>query len=376
MKRNTLTLIAITVLAVIAFCACNIDADEGIYSQVVTEPEDSDITVLNYLGYKKDSDGNSIYYYLSNEGVFKYTVKSGESIESSSNATKKLFSSSKGNIIRSASYYNDNSVEGMLVLTQTADLSTTLTFYTYDSTTDTYDSGTELEGYFSGLLVNGLFYGKQKHLDSDNKAYYKYGIYYFDGSAVNETDIISTNTLEITPIESENYAFFDVTESSEHTFYVINSDSPSTPVINVAGNSNQYVGFHHISYNSSDIYLLLDKTDNGSYAYKLSASGVDDWFTLKSALEHQNIPQSCTFIYDDKIYIKCSSFFDIYDLNEESISATQTNFASELRLTEITNIKAEDETNSPGIFIVGTDESFLYRMDLSSSPSTASSFYY
>ncbi len=375
MKRNTLTLVAVAILLAIALCACNIDASEGIYSQVVTEPDDTNITISAYLGYNKDSSGNSHYYYLSNEGVFRYTVNSGDTIESSSNTIKELFASSKGNVIRKASYYNDGSAEGFLILTKNADLSTTLTYYAYDSTNDNFDSGTELEGYYDKLLVNGLFFGKKAYVDSESNTYYKYGVFYFDGSAVAETDIISTNVLEITAMESENYAFFDVTESSEHTFYVVDADSPSAAVLSATGDSSLYVGFQHISYNESDIYMLLDKTDSGSYAYKLTSTGVESWFTLNSTLEHENTPQSCSFVYDDKIYIKCSSFFDIYDLSEETVTSTQTNFASELRLAEITNIKAEDETNSPGVFIVGTDESFLYQVDLSASPSTASNFY-
>lgn len=350
MKRNTLTLITIALLAAIALCACNMDATDGIYSEVASSTESKDVVMNSYLGKYSDE-----YYYLADDGVFK---------KGSSTA---LIASTRGKIIRSASL--DESTGDILILVQDRD-SLKGQIYLCTAAND-YAIGDPInDNNYTGLLVNGIIVktefddeNNENKVDVSNS-----GIYY--GSSA--TEVVSGVSVEYY-LETEEYAFFSVKDSSDaYKFYVFKDGSA---LFNVDGDATQYVGFQPLS-DSTFVLVSYNSSNNQFNAYQLiESSGVakKSWFTLKDTLRHTKGSQAASFCYthDTSTYmvIKCNNYFDRVDvtdtaetnMDDKVTSLSTTGFASDLRTTEITNIK---KTSTDNVFIVGTYDSLLYQIDL------------
>ena len=67
--------------------------------------------------------------------------------------------------------------------------------------------------------------------------------------------------------------------------------------------------------------------------------------------------------------IKCRNYFDIIDVTDTaatgiSVKPLSTGFATDIRTTEVTNVK---KTATDNVFIAGTYDSLLYQIDMSAS---------
>lgn len=344
MKRNTLTLITIALLAAIALCACNMDATDGIYSEVASSTESKDVVMNSYLGKYSDE-----YYYLADDGVYK------------NGSSTALIANTSSKIIRSASL--DESTGDILILVHDRE-SLKGQIYLCTAAND-YAIGDPInDNNYTGLLVNGVIV--KKEFDDENKVdVSNSGICY--GSSA--TEVVSGVSVEYY-LETEEYAFFSVKDSSDaYKFYVFKDGSA---LFNVDGDATQYVGFQPLS-DSTFVLVSYNSSNNQFNAYQLiESSGVakKPWFTLKDTLRHTKGSQAASFCYthDTSTYmvIKCSNYFDIVDVTDKeatdiSVTSLSTGFATDLRTTEVTNIK---KTSTDNVFIVGTYDSLLYQIDL------------
>ena len=335
MKRNTLTLITIALLAAIALCACNMDATDGIYSEVASSTESKDVIMISYLGTYGDE-----LYYLADDGVYK------------NGSSTALIANTSSKIIRSASL--DESTGDILIFVHDRE---SLKGQIYLCTAaDNYAIGDPInDTNYTGLLANGVFFNES-------------GIYYGSSAAEVKTGVSVEYYLE-----TEEYAFFSVKDSSDaYKFYVFKDGSA---LFNVDGDATQYVGFQPLS-DSTFVLVSYNSNNNQFNAYQLiESSGVakKSWFTLKDTLRHTKGSQAASFCYthDTCTYmvIKCNNYFDRVDvtdtaetnMDDKVTSLSTTGFASDLRTTEVTNIK---KTSTDNVFIVGTYDSLLYQIDL------------
>lgn len=332
MKRNTLTLITIALLAAITLCACNMDATDGIYSEVASSTESKDVIMISYLGTYGDE-----LYYLADDGVYK------------NGSSTALIANTSSKIIRSASL--DESTGNILILLQDRN---TLKAQIYQCTAaDNYAIGDPInDTNYTGLLANGVFFNES-------------GIYY--GSSATEVKTgVSVNYY----LETEEYAFFSVLDSdSNYKFYVIKDGAAS--ISDVAGDDTKYVGFQPLSDGSTYVLISYDSSKSVFRGYQFTSSGVGDaWFKLNSSIPYAYASQAASFCYtqDTSTYmvVKCSNYFDIVDVTDKeatdiSVTSLSTGFATDLRTTEVTNIK---KTSTDNVFIVGTYDSLLYKIDL------------
>lgn len=74
-----------------------------------------------------------------------------------------------------------------------------------------------------------------------------------------------------------------------------------------------------------------------------------------------------SFIYNDEIYFKCTSYFEKIKTDNET-EQINTGFAANLRTAEITNILPAK--NDDGKFVAGTKSSMLYLIDLVNNTSS------
>lgn len=340
MKRNTLTLITIALLAAIALCACNMDATDGIYSEVASSTESKDVIMNSYLGKYSNE-----YYYLADDGVYK------------NGSSTALIANTSSKIIRSASL--DESTGNILILLQDRK---SLKAQIYECTAaNDYAIGAPInDTNYTGLLANGVFFNES-------------GIYY--GSSATEVKTgVSVNYY----LETEEYAFFSVLDSdSNYKFYVIKDGAAS--ISDVAGDDTKYVGFQPLSDGSTYVLISYDSSKSVFRGYQFTSSGVgDEWFKLNSSIPYAYASQAASFCYtqDTSTYmvVKCSNYFDIVDVTDKaatdiSVTSLSTGFATDLRTTEVTNIKKTDTDN---VFIVGTYDSLLYKIDLTADDITNS----
>ncbi len=333
-KLSTIVLILAVLSLLVLTVACNLDAADGIYSEVASSTERTDVVTRSFVGKHSDK-----YYYLSDEGLFR--LDDG-----------RILSNTDGHIIRSA--YLDAS-GNIVVLTQ--DAATRKAGLTYHAANGSgYDDPVVIsEGTaFRGLLTNGLAYGTDS-TDTGN-------IYKISGSTatakVSDVDVVYA-------LESDDYAFFSVkNDADEYVFYVLDSDG--NVQVNIPGSSTAYIGFQPRGTTGDYMLLSYDSSKNTFKAYKLTSTGIteDPWFTLNSSIQYAYSTQAASFYYvkDTKEYIavKCSSYFDIYNITDNTVESIDKGFATTLRTAEITNIKRM----SGLVFVCGTKSSMLYEIDM------------
>ena len=184
--NSTILVLALSLIAAVALCSCNLDATDGIYSEIADSTESTSVTVKAYLG-KFDS----YYYYLTDSEICK--------IDDNGNSST-LFSSSETSVIRAASLSSDGS---LLILRQNINadgslLGSTLSYSAFNGTG--YDNPAQVEGSFNGLLVNGLFF------DST-------GIYRYTGGAKSQIETGGNVSVQYFLVNGD-YAFFCVTDAN------------------------------------------------------------------------------------------------------------------------------------------------------------------
>ena len=132
--KTTILSLALILIAALALCSCNLDATDGIYSEIADSTESTNVTLKAYLGQY-----NSEYYYLTDEAVCK--IGSSDAV----------FGSGNGSIVRNASL--DSAAGSFLVLREnTSTLQSSLSYYA------TAESDSSELGQYNGLLTNGLFF--------------------------------------------------------------------------------------------------------------------------------------------------------------------------------------------------------------------------
>ena len=155
--RTTILALAVTLVTALALCSCNLDATDGIYSEIAASTESTNVTLKAYLGQY-----SSEYYYLTDDSVCKIDGNGNTSV---------LFSSTRTAIIRAASLSSDGSI---LVLKQNMDVNGTpkgSALYYNKLSGLSYANPVPIEGSFNALLVNGLFYDSSYiyHYEDDTK---------------------------------------------------------------------------------------------------------------------------------------------------------------------------------------------------------------
>jgi len=141
------------------------------------------------------------------------------------------------------------------------------------------------------------------------------------------------------------------------------SESPTT-----------YIGFQAID--ASNFVLLQYESSNSKLeAYKMSATEIaaDPYVTLQSSVPYEYSAQAMSFIYNDEIYFKCTSYFEKIKTDNEETEQINTGFAANLRTAEITDILPAldtDGTKRDGYFVAGTKSSMLYLIDLVNNTSS------
>ena len=341
MKRYIL--IIITIIAAL-LVSCNIDATDGIYSEAAASTESTSVTTRGYLG---QFDG--AYYYLTDDGVFKIGQDSA------------LFADDPENkdaaIIRSASL---NQTDGSLLIlwqNKKPEDGAVVKHYTFNGTS--YDAPVDVEGKFTNLLTNGLYY--------NNTGIYKYGS--ADSLVADIQSVMYT-------LISGDHTFFCVKDTSDnYKYYVINA-SGAIEVSGIGADTKYttYIGFQAIS--PTEYVLLYYRTKNSKLeAYKMSTTEIaaDPYVTLKSSVPYASSTQAMSFIYNDEIYFKCTSYFEKIKTDNET-EQINTGFAANLRTAEITNIlpaKNDDGTIIDGKFVAGTKSSMLYLINLTTDPTSS-----
>lgn len=346
-SKTSFIALAVILTAAIALCSCNLDATDGIYSEIADSTPSTSVTVKAYLG-----QFNSEYYYLTDSEVCK--------INDDGNSTV-LFSSTETSIIRAASLATDGSI---LILKQNVETDGTLKgsslyYNAYSGTA--YAEPLLVEGSFNGLLVNGLFY--------DSTSIYRYS------GGKSQIDTGGNVSIQYYLVTGD-YALFSVTDdSSNYKIYVIKaSDGTKLFDDGITGSSDKtYIGFQPLPSGTDFVLLNYDRSKAKSNLYLLSAGDTevtsDIYTTLKSSIPYAYGSQTVSFIYteEEKTYIvfKCSSYFDKVRVSEDEtdgeVTQVSTGFASNLRTTDITNVL---ETSTAGVFIVGTVDSMLYELDM------------
>ena len=338
-KKITILALAMTLITAIVLCSCNLDATDGIYSEVADSTESTNVTLKAFLGIYNDE-----YYYLSDDAVSKI------------GSQDPLFSSSGDIIIRGASL---NAGAFLVLKENRSTLKGTITYYA-DATAE----GSDLEGNYNVLLPNGLFY------DSTN-------IYRYSGGIA--TPIVSDVIIQYTLVNGD-FAFFSVKDGDGNfKFYVINAEG--TVLFNgIEGSSKTYIGFQALPGGHDFMLLNYDNSTAKSNLYLLangaSQVSTDVYGTLKSSIPYAYSTQVSSFFYNDGendyIIFKCTSYFDMVLVSDDpetkgTVTQVSTGFAANLRTADITNILA---TDTDGIYIAGTVDSMLYRMDMPNDTST------
>ena len=343
-------LIIITIIAAL-LVSCNIDATDGIYSEAAASTESTSVTTRNFLG--QNSSGQ--YFYLTDEGVFKIGTENA------------LFSSTETKVIRGASLCDD--AGSLLILRQNSTPSdgAVISYHAFNGTS--YDAAVDVEGKFNGILTNGLYYNNAVY---DGETITKNGGIYKYGSAAS---LVADIKSIMYTLVSGDYAFFCVKDTSDnYKFYVINADgSIEVDGIGESESPTTYIGFQAI--NASNFVLLQYKSNNSKLeAYKISENKIaaDPYVTLQSSVPYEYSAQAMSFIYNDEIYFKCTSYFEKIKTDNET-EQINTGFAANLRTAEITDILPALDTDGnvrDGYFVAGTKSSMLYLIDLVNNTSS------
>ena len=339
--KSTILALALILITAIVFCSCNLDATDGIYSEIADSTESTNVTVKSYLGQYSGE-----YYYLTDEAVFKI------------GSSDPIFKGTDTSIVRGASLI-DTAAGAFLVLRENREtLQAELSYYANP------EAEAAVLGSFNGLLANGLFYDSTK-------------IYRCNAGAAEA--VVSDVSVQYS-LTTGDYSFFSVRDAeSNYKFYVIKADG--TVVFNgITGTSKTYVGFQPLPGETDFLLLNYDSSKAKSNLYLLESGDsevtTDVYTTLKSSIPYAYSTQAASFIYTDAesntyIVFKCSSYFDKVKISaeesERTVTQISTGFAANLRTAEITNIL---DTDTAGVFIAGTVDSMLYEINVNEDTST------
>ena len=337
--KTTILSLALILIAALALCSCNLDATDGIYSEIADSTESTNVTLKAYLGQY-----NSEYYYLTDEAVCK--IGSSDAV----------FGSGNGSIVRSASL--DSAAGSFLVLREnTSTLQSSLSYYA------TAESDASELGQYNGLLTNGLFF--------DGTTIYRCNA----GAAAAVVENVRVQYYLVTG----EYAFFSVKDNDGNfKFYVIKSDGTKL-FDGITGTSKTYVGFQPLPSGKDFILLNYDSSKAKSNLFLLAEGDTEVtsevYTTLKSSIPYAYATQTPSFLYteDEKTFIvfKCSSYFDKVrvsaDESDGEVTQISTGFAANLRTADVTNILSTDTAN---VFIAGTVGSMLYEINMNEDSST------
>ena len=337
--KTTILSLALILIAALALCSCNLDATDGIYSEIADSTESTSVTLKAYLGQY-----NSEYYYLTDEAVCK--IGSSDAV----------FGSANNSIVRSASL--DSAAGSFLVLREnTSTLQSSLSYYA------TPESDASELGQYNGLLTNGLFF--------DGTTIYRCNA----GAAAAVVENVSVQYYLVTG----DYAFFSVKDNDGNfKFYVIKSDGTKL-FDGITGTSKTYVGFQPLPSGKDFILLNYDSSKAKSNLYLLAEGNTEVtttvYTTLKSSIPYAYATQTPSFLYtvDEKTFIvfKCSSYFDKVrvsaDESDGEVTQISTGFAANLRTADVTNILSTDTAN---VFVAGTVGSMLYEINMNEDSST------
>lgn len=337
--KTTILSLALILIAALALCSCNLDATDGIYSEIADSTESTNVTLKAYLGQY-----NSEYYYLTDEAVCK--IGSSDAV----------FGSANNSIVRSASL--DSASGSFLVLLEnTSTLKSSLSYYA------TAESDASELGQYNGLLTNGLFF--------DGTKIYRCNA----GAAAAVVENVSVQYYLVTG----EYAFFSVKDNDgNYKFYVIKSDGTKL-FDGITGTSKTYVGFQPLPSGKDFILLNYDSSKAKSNLFLLAEGDTEVtsevYTTLKSSIPYAYATQTPSFLYteDEKTFIvfKCSSYFDKVrvsaDDSDGEVTQISTGFAANLRTADVTNILSTDTAN---VFVAGTVGSMLYEINMNEDSST------
>lgn len=347
--RKYILIIIIIIAALLV--SCNFDATDGIYSEAAASTESTSVTTRNFLG--QNSSGQ--YFYLTDEGVFKIGTENA------------LFASTETKVIRGASLCDD--AGSLLILRQNSTPSdgAVISYHAFNGTS--YDAAVDVEGKFNGILTNGLYYNNAVY---DGETITKNGGIYKYGSA--DSLVADIKSIMYTLV-SGDHAFFCVKDTSDnYKFFVINADgSIEVNGIGASESLTTYIGFQAID--ASNFVLLQYKSNNSKLeVYKMSATEIaaDPYVTLQSSVPYEYSAQAMSFIYNDEIYFKCTSYFEKIK-TDDTTEQINTGFAANLRTAEITNILPALDTKGKvrdGYFVAGTKSSMLYLIDLVNNTSS------
>ena len=334
--KTTILSLVLILIAAIALCSCNLDATDGIYSEIADSTEGTSVTLKAYLGQY-----NNEYYYLTDKSVCR---------TAGNNQSKTVFSSTETETVLGASLLDSETGALLVLRRKNGPFKPSISYYATPQA-----DAVEL-GQFNELLTNGLFFDDSK-------------IYRCNAGAA--AAVVSDISVQYYLV-SGDYAFFSVKDSSSNTkFYVIKSDG--SILFNIAGSSMKYAGFQPLPGGTDFILLNYDDSKAKANLYLL-ANGDTEVTTsvyakLKSSIQYPKSTQSASFSYteDDKTYVvfKCNSYFDRVriadDESDRSVTPISTGFAVNLRTADITNILGTDTAN---VFIAGTVSSMLYRINM------------
>ena len=343
--RNTKTIIiafTVTLIAAIALCSCNLDATDGIYSEIADSTESTSVTLKAFLGQSDDGE----YYYLTDEAVCK---------TKGNNSSTTVFASKEDSVVEGASLIDNTNKSFLVIHKHPSTLKTSLFYYS------TPEANAVELGQYNGLLTNGLFF------DSTT-------IYRCNAGAA-EAVVSDLKSVEYY-LENEEFAFFCVTkiedEKTVYKYYVL--DAAGNKLFDgITGTSKTYIGFQPLASGTDFILLNYDSSKAKSNLFLLANGDTEVtttvYATLKSSIPYAYGTQAASFRYtdDENTYIvfKCSSYFDRVviadDKADRDVTQISTRFAANLRTADITNILA---TGTANIFIAGTVSSMLYKIDM------------
>jgi hypothetical protein len=336
MKKSFIFVLIIAIVALL--CACNLDAQDGIYSAIASSTKESSTKIQSYLGYH-----DSCYYILTDTSITR--IGTGTNDFTDIPAT--------GDIIEEAALLSDGSIlvrrynEGKI--------------YKYSADGKTSEVLTSSVGSLNGrrLLTNGKIVADYEVTDGSTTVT-KTGLFNSDGTAINR-DIKNFKTV----LESGDYTLIETySDTTTSAMIYIYKDS-TTPVVSGkvgTSSSSKTVGFEAIS--DTEFYVL--KANNE--VYKISADNFESLteyveinYTLASGNTysfHYSVTESASTT--NYLVFKASENFVVINLSDKTTSIMSSGYGT-LKQNVVVNILPDKKDTSK--FIVATFSNSLWRID-------------
>jgi len=329
MKKTSLLLMAILLLTIIFACSCNVDAQEGIFSEIASSVQDSGTQVKAYLG-----TADSYHYIQTDVGISK--------IDSSSSTT--LIKSTADQQINQACLVDSN-------------------IYVLTSSTGTVGSNKVVKYSLTGeketneiknvkwLTVNGAYY-----IDSTKTLGY-----------VGSSTTVTLGSAVLQCLESEGYIFLSLEDK-----YVVYDVATLTEQLSVSIpsslTSTNIIGYQVLTSSTTPSFLIVDA--NG-YIYTLTSSAITKVEEIESTLASGNIN---SFYYNqdgiDYVVFKANSYFERLTINSSEYDIdtySVTGYSTTLRSSLVSNIVPSSNT---GKFIIATWKNSVWEIDPTTGEAT------